>query len=437
MFVGALPSRLATYIGKGVAASGFQQVAVGCSGNFTVERALVGTGVRVRSNDLSLYTTALGRAICDPAGPPTTTPFESWLEPYCQTALDLFCTVLTLSGNWDWRECAAVEAKRFAVQRDFPAFHAKTMEKLGPTLRGLREVVQDYYCGDVGEHFVRNTELPKLAFFPTYAGSYDKLWRKLDSFFRTWERPDAPLLNKARIETLAAEMIRQGAYVYVSDTRELGERVGARLACTFDREGKKRIYVWSDFLPVNIFSEKTNHAEGRVKVAHFLGDPAKIGLALLSSKQAFWVRDLLTHNQVRKLALNPIGGMADIGIVGEDGLIGAIGIVGAYEGLLESRKTFLMYDLAVPGLHPRLSKLMLSLTLAAEVQTIVARTVKHPPAESIVTKVFTDKPVSMKYRGVYELTKREPGMLAYTGLYTGRKVSDVVGEWWKKYGMKT
>jgi hypothetical protein len=52
---------------------------------------------------------------------------------------------------------------------------------------------------------------------------------------------------------------------------------------------------------------------------------------------------------------------------------------------------------------------------------------------SIITTAFTDKPVSMKYRGVYELYKRGKGFLNYRTEFTSATFQEVIGLWMKKY----
>jgi hypothetical protein len=53
--------------------------------------------------------------------------------------------------------------------------------------------------------------------------------------------------------------------------------------------------------------------------------------------------------------------------------------------------------------------------------------------QKIYTTAFTDKPVSMKYRGVYELAKRGKGFLNYATEFNDTTFQEVVGLWMKKY----
>jgi hypothetical protein len=47
--------------------------------------------------------------------------------------------------------------------------------------------------------------------------------------------------------------------------------------------------------------------------------------------------------------------------------------------------------------------------------------------------VFTDRPVSMKYRGLYKLIRKDPGKLVYETEMGILKLSEVIPLWLKKY----
>jgi len=55
------------------------------------------------------------------------------------------------------------------------------------------------------------------------------------------------------------------------------------------------------------------------------------------------------------------------------------------------------------------------------------------PVDFILTTAFTDKPVSMKYRGVYSLMKRGEGFLQYTAPAGEITAEEAIRTWIKKY----
>ena len=52
------------------------------------------------------------------------------------------------------------------------------------------------------------------------------------------------------------------------------------------------------------------------------------------------------------------------------------------------------------------------------------------------TTAFTNKPVSMKYRGVFEVHSRKPGQIQYRGSVRESTVQEVYREWYTKHGQQ-
>ena len=73
---------------------------------------------------------------------------------------------------------------------------------------------------------------------------------------------------------------------------------------------------------------------------------------------------------------------------------------------------YMLSDFVVRSSVPRLSKLLLLVSVSTEVRHLI-RSSLVVPAQVIKTTAFTHKPVSMKYRGVYKLSKRGDGFLNY------------------------
>ncbi|HCL5680146.1 TPA: hypothetical protein N2N62_001749 [Citrobacter freundii] len=53
--------------------------------------------------------------------------------------------------------------------------------------------------------------------------------------------------------------------------------------------------------------------------------------------------------------------------------------------------------------------------------------------QSVYTTAFTTKPVSMKYRGIYKLTKRGEGFLNYSSVVREQSPQEIFKEWYRKY----
>jgi hypothetical protein len=51
----------------------------------------------------------------------------------------------------------------------------------------------------------------------------------------------------------------------------------------------------------------------------------------------------------------------------------------------------------------------------------------------VTTTAFTDRPVSMKYRGIYDLVGRKPGFLNYQSHVRDQSPDEVYAEWWSRF----
>ena len=111
-----------------------------------------------------------------------------------------------------------------------------------------------------------------------------------------------------------------------------------------------------------------------------------------------------------------------------------------------SNGIYLLSDFPVAGTdYPRLSKLVLYAALSKEAQALaqrsLSRRVKHA-----VTTAFTDNPVSMKYRGLFELIGRKElprgsdpvkdhrYMLNYAAAMGAWTLDEGLAEWKAKHG---
>jgi hypothetical protein len=90
---------------------------------------------------------------------------------------------------------------------------------------------------------------------------------------------------------------------------------------------------------------------------------------------------------------------------------------------------YLLSDFAVrPTPHKRLSKLILACVVSKEVQADLEQWL-CARIRTIGTTAFTDKPVSMKYRGMFDVHSRSEGKVNYLGP-AGRWNLQGGFQWW-------
>jgi hypothetical protein len=79
-----------------------------------------------------------------------------------------------------------------------------------------------------------------------------------------------------------------------------------------------------------------------------------------------------------------------------------------------------------------LAKLLLLVTQTREAKTILQEKFLQG-YQTLRTAVFTDKPVSMKYRGIFQLKNRKEGFLLYETDLGTRSLEEMLPLWLKKY----
>lgn len=124
-------------------------------------------------------------------------------------------------------------------------------------------------------------------------------------------------------------------------------------------------------------------------------------------------------------------GAGDLGIAFlADGLIfGFASFFQRMRTMSPDRFIFMNSDFVMPSQTARLSKLLLYLLGSQEVRQLVSRQYLFSYA-SIQTTVFTDKPVSMKYRGVFQKSQKNiDGKLTYIADFTNESLIQRYEKW--------
>jgi hypothetical protein len=91
--------------------------------------------------------------------------------------------------------------------------------------------------------------------------------------------------------------------------------------------------------------------------------------------------------------------------------------------------------------YPRLSKLIVMLAIAGETRQMIERLLERRVRE-VFTTAFTDRPVSMKYRGILELHKRGQTpegqkFLNYGAPFNTLTWQETLTLWLTKYGSRS
>ena len=94
---------------------------------------------------------------------------------------------------------------------------------------------------------------------------------------------------------------------------------------------------------------------------------------------------------------------------------------------------YLLADLVVNYTrYRRLAKLLLLVIQTREIRRMMEEKLLAE-LPTCTTLVFTDEPVSMKYRGLFKQVRRDPGKLVYQTYMGIRRLEEVIPLWLKKY----
>lgn len=441
MFIGAIdkPSRMICErildsLDKG------RRIFVGCSGNFTFDRVAAAKGFRVFSNDVSLYSRVIAGIVMGDRF-----PFACRNEELSR-----------VFGENGWGDDAQSDlvkimfASRFGQfadrKNDFQRtmlenyvtgarrFYEGTMERFSRLdLFGFH--IEDFYYGDFKRHLERATDKDVVFLYaPTYKGGYEKLYKFIDESFE-YEKAEYDMFDSKEAGPYYAGLLEEKEVCIYSDilfpetekwlTGEVSYSGGKRTVYLYSSvDESKRKYYLTDTpkdvgrTPRILQPDKTLPENPVIAVA-----PCKV--ALVNHFKHLFMSARVDYSTGGDFALAFL----------MDGEV--FGFASFASGLGTSRQgelLFLHSDFVVPSCIDRLSKLLLYILRSKDVYRLVMRFYIHS-YKGLQTSVYTPKPVSMKYRGIFrklEPEKPEPGKLTYTAEFTGFSIQECFERWQRR-----
>lgn len=453
MFKGTIPQDVRRIMHQVVKDWPCTDVYVGCSGNFTVERVLDPLKrFALHGNDVSLYTSALGAYFAgDPVNvsPHPDAPEElRWATALMDGRVEKVASVMlatslmdAMSPTGEMRLNKYYERLLAGYHEEWGRLHSATCEKLVET--GL--ALASFTCGDVCA-WVKG--LPKdqgfISYPPFYVGGYETLFKKLDFLFE-WAQPTYPVMTDQRKEAYLADIIDRKYWLFAVD--KLLPTMRPHLTGISQTSNRAApFYMYASGGPARVVAPRQAMEPvlmPRLMPGDTLGD--EISLVALNEKQFCSLRSKYMNAMIRPgMSAMPIG-------IAVDGLL-----VGCYAFSQTDRQIsspafiYLISDFCVaPTDYPRLSKLVLYAALSRESKLLAERLTRRR-VRFAVTTAFTDRPVSMKYRGVFSLVKRRENkveeqaygedakkyMLNYQAAIGGWSLAEGLIMWKKKHGKK-
>lgn len=431
-FVGSINEKLRKFFYTHAGVLADRKCYIGCSGNFTIEQIIARhcASAEIYSNDVSLYSSVIGYMLAYGRTLPMEfiNPELSWANEYVSRGpAEAAATVLLVLEllKYEKRKNPYSERMWQAYLVNFESLHEKTLKKVRAAAEHIR--IKEYTMTDVYDYYPRPDGV-SICFLPTYAGGYEKLFARLEESVK-WDKPGYLMLTEERREATIAKMT-QGEYILYDD-RERGD-----LPCIarVDLFGKHTVYIYSNLgFRRGLFRKKINE---KISPFNLLMPDGEIPVSEVRALEV----DLSTINHYRNMFLSKkiqpgSGGPCYLVFAGEK-LFGFL-IFQAYSQKGGPKdEIYLLSDFVVPSVrHRRLAKLLLMVTQCRDMKEILSEKIVRD-YKGILTTAFTDQPVSMKYRGVYELAKRGKGFLNYRTEFKDFTFKEVVRLWMKKYAKR-
>lgn len=317
--------------------------------------------------------------------------------------------------------------KTFLQQHQADVFYKTTTEKLAS--KGVLDFkIEDFYYGDFVEFLkAKKGKGIGIAFPPTYKGGYEKMFKAVEDIFE-YQHANYNVFDPDTAGVLYKGLLNDDKNIIFTD-REYIECEKFRTAEIKLGPNKHPLYLYSsvddDIKSYYIEREQKGNKSKYTTcpIDYEFTENTKITVKMVPKEDVNYFKGFYMSNKVN---YTDGGDMAFIFFA--DGLAFGFTCFSHYSSTLDT--AFGIADFVVNSHTKKLSKLLIMLELSHEVRMLLARNVGDY-YDYIKTPVYTDNPVSMKYRGVFKLIKREKGKLTYLGEFKNESIIEIYKKWLK------
>jgi len=436
MFLGTIHENVRLFVASLAAENRGKKIIAGCSDNLTVERLFSRFGVpaEIHSNDVTLHTYLLTSAVRQ-------TPVKLELMDS-----DFAFVAPFLGASDPWIACSAVmivfrmlqyENQGNAHNRRMWRHHIANFEGLvyqsaAKMSYGLPPEITSYHNGDVFDHFKRFADDKDAIFtasFPFFTGGYEKMFKRMDEIF-SWPKPEYPMLDDKRREEIIKWMRERKHFFLLYEPLS---RIKPSLVANKHRD--VWVYCYTNLTKDKaVFRRKRSEEDPKYPILpadYEFTRQTQISLTKVpSANSAFYKGQYLAKNIDYSNAMWAFAVMADDYVIGFLEYSLTSRAFGARDSI------YMMGDFVVgQNKTAKLSKLVVMLSCCADIRKEIRRLTVQD-IKKVLTTAFTDRAVSMKYRGVYRLVKRGENngkkFLNYEALLGGRRSKQTYQQWFRK-----
>ncbi len=428
MFIGSVPKQSVQQLLKVAGITERDRIYVCCSGQFRVESALREQipGLWISGNDVSLLSCTLGAWL---SSQPMAFRFSGDLE-FLESALP--------QDDLRWRLAALLFALDYSGFKTTNAFGVRQREALKLNVLALLQslydrlekyaeiTLDDFYAGDLRDQAQRALATGGiiLTFAPTYKGGYERAYKALMENVDWPDPPDYRLWDNSSLPEFLGLLEReQGRYYAYCDYPLDGFSPLAK----FERGRGHTVWLYG-----NHGQQSSLRAESP-KNQPFLYQPVDVDVLTAGSAVNLVEIDSRRFNFLRERYLSRgiefTNGVKHFLVLIDGNLAGGIAYQRSQYG--DVTDLYLLSDFSIVRAG-KISKLIALLATSHELTRQVER-VYGQRFTQLYTTAFTDKPISMKYRGVFEVSSRKPGMVNYVSEIRPETLQQLYGVWWNRH----
>ena len=430
MFTGAVNKKVVSQIINNLNLDLWHKIYIGCSGSFRIEQSIFEKfpNTELFSNDVSLMSCALGWALtnCN-----YRLNFKGDLEFLQQYADKDLCTRLAAIGvgfsllSFNTKNPYG-RHMREEVKANYEDLIKKNIDRVHKITDTLK--ISGFYPGDFLDQIDRAKENGGgfMSFAPTYKGGYERIYKALHEAIE-WDSPTYGIWDPVNTHTILEKCNDlKIPYCVLTDFQIEGWHHKLEY-----RGSGHPVYVYTSEDRSSYRTETQNFK----RFKYTLIEPQKI---TASSKVEILKVDNNVINYLKTIYLskgiNFVNSSCNF-LVKIDGML-AGGF--SYEQAKFGSKIddlYLMSDFSLSR-ERKLSKLIAMLATSRSLINLVNR-LWFSDIQRIYTTAFTNRPVSMKYRGIYQIIKRGEGYINYSSEVREMTPQEIFDEWFKKYGGKS
>ena len=265
---------------------------------------------------------------------------------------------------------------------------------------------------------------------PTYKSGYEKLYKFVEESF-DYERPTYDLFDSKTAGDYYAELLKTKRACIYSDI--LYPESESFLVGKVDKDaGKRPVYFYTSVPAVREFylQPSVRLLPKSPVILQFndeITDDTELTVKEIPENVVSHYKHLFMAAKVNY----SLGGDFALGFFADKKLFGFAVFTKGLNTADIWETLFLHSDFLVPSKVDRLSKLLLYLLRSKEVAQLIRRHYFYVYS-GLQTSVYTDKPVSMKYRGIFkkeESADPQPGKLVYSAQFTDHSIKECYNRW--------